>query len=112
MRISNDKLNSGYVSYYIPEGEICSAIYTVKFKFGGDIYWGYVPHFIPEGGYVPYYIPEGGYVPYYIPEGGYVPYYIPEGGFCHWYYFEITGFFILFIYLFIYLFMFTIFPPK
>ena len=36
---------------------MCSALYTVKLKFGGDI-WG--------GGVVPYYIPEGGYVPYFF----------------------------------------------
>ena len=48
---------------------VCSALYTVKFPVGGDIWRGYVSHYIPEGGYVPHYIPEGGYVPHYIPEG-------------------------------------------
>ena len=45
---------------------MCSALYIVKCTVGGDIWRGYVPHYIPEGGYVPHYIPEGGYVPHYI----------------------------------------------
>ena len=28
----------------------CSALYTVKCTVGGDIWRGYVPHYIPEGG--------------------------------------------------------------
>ena len=46
-----------YFTYNIHyEGGMCSALYTVKFTVGGDIWRGYVPHYIPEGGYVLHYI--------------------------------------------------------
>ena len=32
------------------KGGMCSALYTVKCTVGGDIWRGYVPHYIPEGG--------------------------------------------------------------
>ena len=35
-----------------------SALYTVKLKFGGDIWGEFVPYYIPEGGYVPYFFPD------------------------------------------------------
>ena len=35
---------------------MCSALYTVKCTVGGDIWRGYVPHYILEGGYVLHYI--------------------------------------------------------
>ena len=35
---------------------MCSALYTVKYTVDRDIWRGYVPHYIPEGGYVLHYI--------------------------------------------------------
>ena len=29
-----------------------------KLKFGGDIWGGFVPYYIPEGGCVPYFFPD------------------------------------------------------
>ena len=46
---------------------MCSALYTVKLKFGGDIFFGG-----GGGGVVPYYIPEGGYVPYFFLMGDFI----------------------------------------
>ena len=46
---------------------MCSALCTVKLKFGGDIWGG------GGGGFfVPYYIPEGGYVLYFFLMGDFI----------------------------------------
>ena len=40
---------------------MCSALYPVKLKlkFGGDIWGGFAPYYISEGGCVPYFFPDG-----------------------------------------------------
>ena len=38
-------------------GDVLCIIH-LKLKFGGDIWGGFVPYYIPEGGCVPYFFPD------------------------------------------------------